>query len=153
MVDASRNPRGGTDDDTERPAPEVAVGDAPVVVVAEDDSDILDLLTEVFVGEGFRVCPCGDSQTATMALASTPPDLFITDVRLRGDAPLGALRRLVERGGPLPPVIVLTGIPDQVRATHAALLEQASAHVEAKPFDLDNLIDLVHTLTHWPAVR
>lgn len=151
MVDASRNPGRGSDDNTARSSPQLAVGDAPLVVIADDDSDILQLLTEVFDGEGFRVCPCADSQTAAMALASAPPDLFITDVRLRGDAPLGVLRRLVERGGPLPPVIVLTGIPDQVRATHAPLLEQASAHVESKPFDLNRLIDLVHALTHWPA--
>lgn len=130
-----------------------STGRVPLVVIADDDSAILELLTDVFSDEGFQVCPCASSQAASVALASTPPDLFITDVLLRGDAPLGPLRKLVENGGAVPPVIVLTGIPDQARHTHAALLEQVAAHVESKPFDLDHLLELVHTLIGWPEHR
>lgn len=150
MEDVSRHLSPDPGDDKRRVFQQFAAGDSPLVVIADDDEDILELLTEVVSEEGFRVCPCADSRAAATALASTPPDLLITDVLLRGDAPLGLLRRLVESGGRLPPVIVLTGIPEQVLATHAALLEQAAAYVESKPFDLNNLLHLVHSLTQWP---
>lgn len=123
---------------------------APRVVIVDDDGDLLDLLDQIFRDEGFRVVPCPDVEAAIPALKAEATHLLITDVRLHGAGDLGVLQWLVNQDGPRPAVIVLTAAPEIARTSYRGLLELAGAHVEAKPFDLDHLLNLARTLTGWP---
>jgi CheY-like chemotaxis protein len=119
----------------------------PLVMVADDDADLLDLLRQVLEEEGFLVQAHMDSESAAQALAAGLPDLLIADAHLHGDQPLGLLQWLVDNVAALPAIIVLTGASERIQATRGDLLQRAGAHVEPKPFELEHLLDLARTLT------
>ena len=54
----------------------------PRVVIAEDDTNILDLLRHVLTGEGYEVIPANDGEEGLEAVRRSRPDLLITDVMM-----------------------------------------------------------------------
>lgn len=120
------------------------------MVTVEDDPDTLDLLGQIFTDEGYRVHLCLDEASARPILEAGGIDLLVVDARLRGPDGPSLLQWLENRGGQLPAVIMLTGMPDTVAAAHGPLLARLGARLEPKPFDVDHLLELANTLTGWP---
>lgn len=143
------------DDPSRTGVPSSQLGDTsliPRVAVVDDDADIRDLLTELLTDDGFQVSAYPDRETAMAALAVELPALLITDARLRGADGFELLRSLVESGRTLPPILLLTAAPEEFYAVHAPLLARVGAQVVRKPFDVEHLLNLAHTLTGWPGV-
>src|SRR6266851_166263 len=49
------------------------------ILVVDDDEDIVEVLTDLFVGEGYRVVSAGNGDEALARLEKEIPDLLLTD--------------------------------------------------------------------------
>lgn len=113
------------------------------ILVVEDDPDLAKMLVRILENEGHAVATCADGAAALRHLDEHPVDLLITDLMMpgmEGEEMLLELRR--RRSSPSVPVILVSA--SAVRATVAKRL-----NVEAslsKPFDTDELVQLVATL-------
>jgi len=120
----------------------------PHILLVEDDADILEVLTTLFVEEGYRVSTCSTPADALALLAADPARLIITDRRLNGGDGLDLIRHLHAHRRDVR-VMLLTAARPPVPEGEAHLLREAGVAVMAKPFDIEALLDAVHDLTGW----
>ena len=116
-----------------------------LVVVADDERDIADLLTLNLVLEGYQVETVYDGEAALETIRRLSPDFVLLDVMMPKMDGLDVLRALradeVTRGIP---VIMLTAKAgdDDVWAGW----EAGANYYLTKPFDLDQVIKYLHHL-------
>ncbi len=129
------------------PAPEAGPAARPsVIVVVEDDSDLLDLVSQLLREHGHMVSCASDGAEALRLIAAGAlrPDILLTDYNLpsgqSGVDLLLALRQRLQR--PLP-AIVLTG--DISSAAHAIIAEADCLHLR-KPVEPEVLLRAVQQL-------
>ena len=114
------------------------MGDAPNILVVEDDPDSLTVMTAILQLAGYRVTAAASFEEAQAALTSEL-DLLVTDIRLGAYNGL----QLIIRGRALNPdlrAIAVTGFTDPVVRRETETLD--AIHLE-KPFDPDRLHDEV----------
>lgn len=118
----------------------------PLVLVAEDSSDLRGLLVEVLEAEGCDVVAVASGGRALSEMMQRPPDLLITDLFMPGMSGF-ALRSLMLKRPSLAriPVIVLSAYWHRPSET----LEVAD--VLTKPLNIDRLIESVRRLVPAPA--
>jgi len=107
------------------------------VLIVEDDSDIRELLSGTFAGEGYRFVMATNAAEMRSALASDPElDIVVVDLHLPGGA--NGLVLAAEAAAQGLPVIVVTG-------DHSRLEEiEKSGHRHImKPYRLSTLLELV----------
>lgn len=111
------------------------------VLIADDDPDILELITALLTEEGFQTVICGDGIAALHVIRTQRPTLAIIDLAMplmNGYELIARLR--AEPGEPLPVIAMSAAIyepsPDQL---------QVDAYL-AKPFDLEELLEHVKYL-------
>lgn len=113
------------------------------VLIADDDPDILDLITALLDQEGFQTVTFSDGLAALHTIRTQRPALAIIDLAM----PVLDGRELIERlrkepGEPLPVIAMSASLneppPD---------LLQADAYL-AKPFDLEELLEHVKYLAN-----
>lgn len=112
-------------------------------VVADDDPEIRDLLTEYLAGRGFKVAQAPDGLEALRCVRITRPDLLILDLmmpRLGGVQALGHIRH----DFPEVAVIVLTGTADD--ALRGRVVALGAAALLSKPLDLAVLGMIIDTV-------
>lgn len=110
------------------------------ILIVDDDSDLLRLLTFRLEGAGFTVESADSAERALARLAVSVPQLVITDLRMSGMDGL-ALFENVRKSHPALPVIILTAhgtIPDAVTATQRGIFGYLT-----KPFDSKELLEQV----------
>jgi len=115
------------------------------ILVVDDDDDIREVMQELLVAEGFQVDVAKDGLDALgkLEVDGTPP-LILLDMmmpRMDGEAFLKALRAKPALANAS--VVVISG--------NGAAREKAD-HLQAagclvKPFELDELLELVHRIT------
>lgn len=114
----------------------------PLVLVADDDAAVRDLVCEMLAEAGFRTLTAADGDEVTAQVLAYRPALIILDVMMPNMDGYTTLTRL--RGRPdtrAIPVIVLTGQPEPVYRTLSAGVG-AVAHL-TKPFSPRQLTDTV----------
>ncbi len=120
-----------------------------LILVAEDDTALRDLLASLLRREGFDVAdvPTG---TAVRELAravaegrALQPDLVVMDVRMPGASGLDLLLEL-RRAGWAAPIVLMTAFGDE--KLHRDANAAGASAVLDKPFDLDDLKREVHRL-------
>lgn len=112
---------------------------ATTVLLADDDPDLRDVLTQVLEARGHRVLAAGDGvQALRLADAAvSPPDLLVSDVDMPHlDGP--GLARAVRERWPQVPVLFVSGTPLPAAHAHERLL--------AKPFTHGELVQTVEAL-------
>jgi CheY-like chemotaxis protein len=117
----------------------------PVILLIEDDEDIRSSVAEFLQGEGYSVAQAASVARALDVLNTSRPDAIILDYALP-DATDGAefLDRKAKIAGVASiPVVVTTGY------TLPARIDGAAA-VLPKPFDVDQLLELVRRLAPLP---
>ncbi|MEO9171347.1 MAG: response regulator transcription factor [Candidatus Baltobacteraceae bacterium] len=115
---------------------------APLIVVAEDDTAIRDLLTHHLEREGFAVIAVGDGPAAVRA-ARHAADLVILDVGLPGLDGFDVARTL-RREERRVPIILLTARTDEI--DRVVGLELGADDYVCKPFSLRELIARVRAV-------
>lgn len=126
------------------------IGHSPAqVLVVDDEPTILQEVASALAGVGFH-CHCCTNAEAAMAMAETsPPDLIVSAINLRGHSGLRMCERIKEK--PMladVPVMFLSGaqIPDIIRRSHAV----GGAYYLRKPFDPSVLVELVDKVLGTP---
>ncbi|MBA2364376.1 MAG: response regulator [Chloroflexia bacterium] len=113
------------------------------VIVVDDSDQIRDVLTLLLEGEGYRVLPVEDGETALMMTKLLNPALITLDLGLPGEDGAQILRRLkTDPETSHIPVVVVSG------QTNMPAIEGSFAPegILTKPFELDDIQKLVSDL-------
>ena len=105
-----------------------------LILIAEDDPDIREALGEVFDEEGYRVHCAADGQEALEMVASVPPDIIVSDVRMPHVDGLEMVRRLRELGHGIPVILI---------SAHVSQIDLPGVQFLAKPFDIEQMAQAV----------
>lgn len=114
---------------------------AALILCVDDEADICQLLDTILVMSGYRTRLAASGHQA-LADAAEPPDLVILDVNLPDLDGIEVCRRLRRQDGRVP-VLFLTAATDARR--REAMAAGGTAFLE-KPFDVDELLDLIERL-------
>jgi two-component system nitrogen regulation response regulator GlnG len=110
------------------------------VWLVDDDTSIRWVLERALKNGGMLPKAFDAAEPALAALRNDTPDVLITDIRMSGQSGLDLLRR-VHDAHPDLPVIVMTAYSDLGSAVSA--YESGAFEYLAKPFDIDQAVDLV----------
>jgi two-component system, NtrC family, nitrogen regulation response regulator GlnG len=110
------------------------------VWLVDDDTSIRWVLERALKNGGMLPKAFDAAEPALAALRNDTPDVLITDIRMAGQSGLDLLRR-VHEAHPELPVIVMTAYSDLGSAVSA--YESGAFEYLAKPFDIDQAVDLV----------
>lgn len=108
------------------------------VLVLEDEALIRDLLRDHLGGQGYAVRATDDGNEALRWLQDEPVDVILLDHRMPKMSGPDFLRRLLASGTEMPPVIAISGWPDQEDPV------VMPAAVVAKPFSLQAISSHIH---------
>ncbi|MEO6097354.1 MAG: HD domain-containing phosphohydrolase [Fibrobacteria bacterium] len=106
------------------------------LVIIDDESHITDIIARFFREKGHDVTGFTRADLALAHLISTPIDLVITDIAMKGISGLELLAKMKEKGLDIP-VIVTTGNPSHNSAVQA--LRGGAFDYVVKPFHLDEI--------------
>jgi DNA-binding response OmpR family regulator len=106
------------------------------VLIVDDDTELLDLLRDYLVEEGFEMAAATDGESGARAAVETSPDLVVLDVMLPRLNGFDALRRIRE-ASPVP-VIMLTARGQEV--DRIVGLELGADDYLPKPFNPRELV-------------
>src|ERR1041385_2638074 len=119
-------------------------GDAPRILIVDDDPGQRSLLTSFLKGQGFDTVAVDSGARALETLRTARFDMMISDVRMPGMTGLETLRLARKEHATLP-VLLVTAFTD-VRDAVAAMRDGAVNYL-AKPIDLDDLLASVQDAT------
>jgi DNA-binding NtrC family response regulator len=108
-----------------------------LIVVADDEASIRDLLVDMLETEGAKVRAVGSGHAALAAIADEEPDLAILDLRMPAPDGIAVLQQLRAKGIDLP-VLIITA-QDSSSVTIEAMQHGAYDFI-AKPFDIDQVL-------------
>ncbi len=116
----------------------------PHIVLAEDDTELRELLMFVLARAGYRVTVCGNGmQLLEMLDNGEDVDVVISDLRMPALSGLEVLESQVQNTR-RPPFICMTAFGDA--KTHQTALQLGAAATIDKPFDLDRMLELVNDI-------
>jgi two-component system cell cycle response regulator len=81
---------------------------SPVVLVADDDDEIRELVALVLRARGYQVIEARDGDQALRAAVETQPDLLLLDIGMPGADGLRVCAEIQKRGADAPPVVFVT---------------------------------------------
>lgn len=108
--------------------------------LVDDDASIRWVLERALKGGGLQPKSFESADAALTALEREAPDVLLTDIRMPGLSGLELVRRIHELR-PTLPIIVMTAHADLGNAVSA--YEYGAFEYLAKPFDIDQVVDLV----------
>ena len=114
----------------------------PHILLAEDDEALCELLDLSLTQAGYLVTCCSNGTDLLERLEEGDPfDLIITDLRMPGFNGLEVLKQQRQQSRQTP-FLCMTAFGDQ--QTHAQAYYLGAAVMIDKPFDLDEMVELVH---------
>lgn len=121
----------------------VCLDNHPHILLADDDLELRELLMLVLLRAGYRVTSCDNGLQLLEKLEQAEQyDLVISDVRMPALTGLEVLESQLDNLF-CPPFVVMTAFGDNM--THAVAQKFGAVAMINKPFDLDDMIELVHT--------
>lgn len=115
------------------------MGNRPCVLVIDDDASIRQFVDLALTDEGYEVLLAAHGQAALELVEQRPPDLILLDLRMPAMDGWTFARTYQARAPNGAPIIALTA----GRASEDSITDLAVAGFLAKPFNLDDLLDLV----------
>ena len=115
---------------------------AAIIALVDDDRNILTSVSIALEAEGFQVRAYSDSAEALQALAATPPDLAVLDIKMPGLDGIELLNRL-RRTSELP-AIFLTSKDDEIDEMLG--LKMGADDYVRKPFSQRLLIERIRAV-------
>ena len=117
------------------------------ILLVDDEPEMLDLLDQFLRDCGAQVTVVHSARAALAAIVADAPDVLISDIGMPGEDGywlIRAVRALPRDGGGAVPAIAMTG--DVVTNSLGAIFQAGFDELRAKPFDLDDLADVVARL-------
>ncbi|MDZ4720765.1 MAG: response regulator, partial [Roseiflexaceae bacterium] len=111
-----------------------------LILIADDEAPIRDLLVDILEPEGAKVRAVGSGQAALAAIEAEQPDLAILDLRMPAPDGMAVLQQLRAKGIDLP-VLIITA-QDSSSVTINAM-QQGAYDFIAKPFDIDQVLMVI----------
>jgi DNA-binding response OmpR family regulator len=113
-------------------------GEAPLVLVADDDEDILSFLTPSLEDAGMNVVEAHDGLETLRAVTRHRPEVVVLDIGMPGLDGKAVLRIVKKLGDDAPSVLFLTAhaLPEN----RVEGLQLGAVDYVVKPFDTDELI-------------
>jgi CheY-like chemotaxis protein len=111
------------------------------ILIVDDEVAIVEFMTEALTDEGYSVRSTHDGESALAEINRLPPALVLLDLHLEGMPGTELLERLHSKGCSALPVVLMTA--DLMAAQELAAQGKAHLAFLAKPFDLDDLFNLV----------
>jgi PAS domain S-box-containing protein len=109
------------------------------ILIVDDNSDSLKLLSGILVAEGYHVLPADSGELALAAVAASPPELILLDMRMPGMSGVEVCRRLKSRSENREiPVIFLSASQDFEDRLEG--LEAGAVDFLNKPFRREELL-------------
>ena len=116
------------------------------ILAVDDDPSILDLMTDILTGEGYRVLPAQNGLEALRVLEGDRPCVVLLDMRMPTLDGWGFASAMRDRGLRFPVVVVTAA--ENARAWAQEI--GADAYL-AKPFHLNDLLKIVERFCPPPA--
>jgi DNA-binding NtrC family response regulator len=113
----------------------------PQILTVDDDAVTCELLCEVFTREGFNAAFANSGETALVEVARQPPDLLLSDIRMKTRLDGLSLLEIVRREYPSVPVVLMTAF-GSIETAVRAVKEGAFDYI-SKPFNIDELVAIV----------
>ncbi len=111
------------------------------ILTVDDETEILEVLMQVFTTEGYRVSTASSASEARKIVQADPPDLIITDLQLEDEDGLQLVEQLKELR-PGTPVILLTGMLFDPNVVEKSLSKRVSGYI-SKTSPLKDLVQEV----------
>lgn len=118
----------------------------PLILVADDDPDILDVLSEILADEGHRVQTAAHGAEALDLALAEVPDLVLIDLMMPVLDGAGFCRAYRDAGGRAPIVLITAAEPSRL----PELVESSGANgCIVKPFTIDEILATIarHVVT------
>ncbi len=115
------------------------------ILVADDDPDILEVITVLLTQEGYQTVACSNGLKALQQIDAQRPALAIIDLSMPLMDGSELIQHIRRQPGPPLPVILMTAF---INSTALDAL-QVDAYL-AKPFDLEELLAHVQTFAGPP---
>ena len=112
-------------------------GQRPVILVADDEAMVRQVLTELLVDEGYQVLTASDGDEALQLAREGHPDLILLDLRMPKLDGAACCRAYRDTGGQAP-VILLTAVTERIATTKLGADDYL-----AKPFEVDILLAMI----------
>jgi signal transduction histidine kinase/CheY-like chemotaxis protein len=123
--------------------PQEQSSEAIHVLVVDDDSTIIDMMSRGLGSEGFRVTTANDGAIALAKIRQEVPDVVVVDLEMPNIDGAEMLKQIRQNWGLLP-VILHTGFP------HAEIMRRAMEFspftVLAKPCGINQLVETIRSL-------
>src|ERR1041384_4810022 len=113
----------------------------PQILTVDDDAVTCELLCEVFAREGFSAAFANSGEAALATGAQQPPDLLLSDIRMKTRLDGLSLLEIVRREYPSIPVVLMTAFRS-IETAVRAVKEGAFDYIR-KPFNIDELVAIV----------
>ena len=113
----------------------------PQILIVDDDAVTCELLCEVFNREGFGATFANSGEAALQSVAQQPPDLLLSDIRMKTRLDGLSLLEIVRREYPAVPVVLMTAF-GSIETAVRAVKEGAFDYI-SKPFNIDELVTIV----------
>ena len=118
-----------------------------LILFADDNEDIINVVSEYLLTEGYRVISARDGQEAIQQVRNERPDLILMDIQMPNMDGLEAIRRIRDDTDLADiPIIALTALAmpgDRNRCLEAG----ADAHT-SKPVSLGGLVEMIQVQLH-----
>jgi DNA-binding response OmpR family regulator len=118
-------------------------GRRPRILLVEDEVGVRDAYALLLDLEGYEVVTATDGVDGLEKFARDRFDLVITDLMMPRLDGLGLVKRLGEQQQHVPPIVMLTAVPEYAP-------EEGTALVLCKPVDVHELLDAVRTHIERP---
>jgi len=123
---------------------------AKTILIADDDLSIRTVLTQALKREGYEVLAADNGATLYQWVLEGRGDLVITDVMMPGENGLDLIPK-IHRRDPDMRVIVISA--QNALTTAVSASEKGALEYLAKPFDIDELLDVVKNALRRRPVR
>ena len=121
-------------------APGLSAGDAPVVLVADDEVEIRELMRLQLEGAGFRVKEAADGNEM-LAQVDDETGVVLLDLAMPGKGGLECMLQMRDRYAEVP-IVVVSG--NQEISTAVQAMKLGAFDYVAKPFDSRHLLNSVN---------
>ncbi len=122
----------------------------PIVLIADDDPTILDILKLGFRTKGFEVITASDGKSTLRAIEQTRPDLVVLDIEMPYLTGIEVLRHL-RKDWPALPVVIMTAHGTISLAVEA--MKEGATEFITKPFEMEQLLLVIQKALEREGLR